>query len=146
MPYVVAQFVGLLLVAWPWSGQWPTPLALLGWLPSLGLALWSLWCNPPGNFRIRPVPHPKGRLVCTGPYRYIRHPMYASLLLFALGCVLGYLSLASILAAVLLWVVLWAKARREEQQLLRQFSAYRDYRVRTGFFLPSGCGRSARDR
>ncbi|MCD8547953.1 MAG: isoprenylcysteine carboxylmethyltransferase family protein [Aeromonadaceae bacterium] len=145
MPYVVAQFTALLLVAWPWSGQWPSPLVLLGWLPSLGLALWSLWCNPPGNFRIRPVPHPKGRLVCTGPYRHIRHPMYASLLLFALGCVLGYLSLATLVSALLLAGVLWAKAHREEQGLLSQFPAYQDYRASTGLFLPPGL-RRRRDR
>lgn len=136
MCYVVAQFLALALVAWPWSGQWPTPLVLLGWLPSLVLALWSLWCNRPGNFRVSPLPHPQGQLIRTGPYRYVRHPMYASLLLFAAGCVVGYQTLPSLLAGLLLWAVLWVKAWREEQLLLSHFPAYRDYRAETGYFMP----------
>jgi len=136
MVYVIAQFVALALVAWPWSGQWPSWQGLLGWLPSLGLALWSLWCNRPGNFRVRPIPHPAGRLISAGPYRHVRHPMYASLLLFAAGCVAGYQTLPSLLSGLLLWAVLWAKAWREEQLLLAHFPGYRDYRTGTGYFLP----------
>lgn len=43
---------------------------------SIALAIWTLVHNQPGNFNIRPTPKTWGTLVTTGPYRWIRHPMY----------------------------------------------------------------------
>src|SRR5659263_263910 len=48
---------------------------------SVVLAAWTLVYNRPGNFNIRPTPKVHGVLVTTGPYRWIRHPMYTSVLL-----------------------------------------------------------------
>ena len=55
------------------------------WLASAVLGLWTLWVNRPGNFNIRPEPHPDGHLVQEGPYRWVRHPMYGAVLLLAAG-------------------------------------------------------------
>lgn len=49
------------------------------------LGLWAIGVNRPGNFNVRPVPRPGATLVTTGPYRFVRHPMYSSLLLAGLG-------------------------------------------------------------
>ena len=50
---------------------------------SVTLAAWTLIHNRPGNFNIRPAPKPQGVLVTSGPYRWIRHPMYTSVVLGA---------------------------------------------------------------
>ena len=47
------------------------------------LAVWALAANRPGNFNIRPTPRPGGALVTSGPYRWVRHPMYTSVLMAA---------------------------------------------------------------
>lgn len=76
-------------------------------------------------------------LVTTGIYRYIRHPMYSSLLFLGWGIffkqpgwpggVLAFLTTASLVAA----------ARVEEAENVRYFGAeYEDYRRRTRMFLP----------
>ena len=48
---------------------------------AVALIAWALIHNRPGNFNIRPAPKFRGVMVTTGPYRWIRHPMYTSVLL-----------------------------------------------------------------
>ncbi len=77
------------------------------------------------------------QLVTTGVYRYIRHPLYCSLLLLAWGVFLKRPSWPS--AAIVLGATafLIATARVEEQENLRYFgSAYREYMRRTRMFIP----------
>ena len=78
------------------------------------------------------------RLVTRGPYRWIRHPLYANglLLLVAMGLmsesllILGWVAMGLIL---LLTMVI----PREERELLGRFGAeYEQYRSRTGALLP----------
>jgi protein-S-isoprenylcysteine O-methyltransferase Ste14 len=72
----------------------------------------------------------RNQLVERGPYRYIRHPIYAGGVLFFLGYSLiagaGALALTAALAVV--WGV---KAAGEERTLTERFPAYEEYRRRT---------------
>jgi protein-S-isoprenylcysteine O-methyltransferase Ste14 len=81
----------------------------------------------------RPV---AGQLVESGPYRFVRHPIYAGLIAGALGLALIRLSPATLLATVLLFVVLELKRRREETWLTSRFPGYAAYRTRTRALLP----------
>ena len=71
---------------WGWGPRFLVPLLPFLILP-LGvlLGLWALSSNRLGNFNIRPVPRAGGTLVQQGPYRWIRHPMYASQALWSLA-------------------------------------------------------------
>jgi protein-S-isoprenylcysteine O-methyltransferase Ste14 len=109
------------------------------WLVGLGgalLGLWALSCNRPGNFNIRPAPREGGQLVQRGPYRWIRHPMYAAVIAVGLACawaastLLGWSGLAALVA------VLTTKARFEERWMLAGHPGYAAYRTRTWRFLP----------
>lgn len=78
-------------------------------------------------------------LVQTGPYRYIRHPVYTAILLTAAGQTLFFLSLP--LASLTLFLVAMAVYRvRLEESLLSSpggfGAAYQEYMHRTGRFLP----------
>ncbi|NIC42170.1 isoprenylcysteine carboxylmethyltransferase family protein [Aquabacterium sp. A08] len=117
----------------PQGPDWPAGLL---WCGAAALGLWTLAVNPPGNFHIRPEPRPDGRLVCHGPYRWVRHPMYTAVLLLAAGA-------AAWLASGLAWglwgalvAVLVAKARLEERWLLARYPAYAAYRQRTWRLFP----------
>lgn len=106
-------------------------------LAALGLAVggWALAANRPGNFHIRPDPHPEGELVTHGPYAWVRHPMYLSVLL-----VMAAFALAGDAwqwaAWLLLAGVLAAKARREERGLAILHPGYDAYRSRTKAIIP----------
>lgn len=71
-----------------------------------------------------------------GPYRWIRHPLYAGEIVSSLGLAIA----AGSAAAAALWLMLCAlqgyRAVREEQVLLRALPGYRAYRARTAALLP----------
>lgn len=76
-------------------------------------------------------------LVRTGAYRYIRHPLYASLLLVAWGAALKRVSPPSLALAAAASAFLFATARADERECLQRFGAeYRDYIARTRMFVP----------
>lgn len=77
------------------------------------------------------------QLVTGGIFRYIRHPMYCSLLLLAWGIACKRIDALIVLLAVLSSVLLWCSARCEERECLAYFGdAYRDYMRRSWMFVP----------
>ena len=77
------------------------------------------------------------RLVTTGAYRCIRHPLYTSLLFLGWGAFLKQPSLFGALLAVVITVALYATARVEETENLNNFGAeYAGYMQRTKMFIP----------
>ncbi len=76
-------------------------------------------------------------LVTTGIYRYIRHPMYASLLYLAWGIYLKNVSVLSTILILISTLLLILTARTEEKENLLFFGeSYRNYMRRTKMFLP----------
>jgi protein-S-isoprenylcysteine O-methyltransferase Ste14 len=100
----------------------------------LGLA--ALFYNRIGNFRIFPEIKPGFKLITDGPYNYIRHPMYTSVILTVLGisvylnAPLNYLGLCLTVVAVTL------KALKEEHLISRENPLYEEYMSRTTMFIP----------
>jgi protein-S-isoprenylcysteine O-methyltransferase Ste14 len=87
------------------------------------------------------------RLATSGPYAYIRNPLYAGTLLVALGIVIaaGSAILATIFAAVFVLVYL-PVIELEEQHLRNIFPEYEPYAARVHRLLPIAkwSGRNAR--
>ena len=92
--------------------------------------------NPPGNFNIRPEPRSGGRLIRTGPYRWIRHPMYGALLLAAAGLVVAVGSMRAMALAGVLAMVLLVKLHLEERWMVQAHPDYEAYRRNTWRLLP----------
>jgi protein-S-isoprenylcysteine O-methyltransferase Ste14 len=77
------------------------------------------------------------RLVTTGIYRFIRHPLYSSLLFLAWGAFFKDLSLFSGTLVVLATIFLVLTARADEAECIRYFgSEYLEYRKHTKLFIP----------
>jgi protein-S-isoprenylcysteine O-methyltransferase Ste14 len=76
-------------------------------------------------------------LMQTGPYRVVRHPIYAGLMLATLGTAIAY-GLLSALIGFFLVVVAWGyKARLEESVMLEQFGRhYEQYRQNVKKLIP----------
>jgi len=76
------------------------------------------------------------RAVTSGPYQYVRHPLYLGETLTLLGlCLMIGTAIALLFWAVFIGMQM-ARARIEEAKLARQFDEYRTYRLRTRFILP----------
>jgi protein-S-isoprenylcysteine O-methyltransferase Ste14 len=74
-------------------------------------------------------------LVTEGAFRFARHPLYASLILFFYGVSLVTLNGAAFLANTAVFVPFMAyRARQEETVLAKQFPAYAGYQARVALF------------
>lgn len=89
--------------------------------------------NYTSNFEFENTIH----LVKEGIYKYIRHPMYGSLLLLSLGTMLKHITLLTVLLALVSSVFLILTARTEEKENKKFFgSDYDEYIKRTKMFIP----------
>tara|TARA_R110001583_G_scaffold16561_14_gene67862 strand:- start:28674 stop:29093 length:420 start_codon:yes stop_codon:yes gene_type:complete len=136
MIYVLMQFILLILLAWP-NQHWQLSIVGGTFILSGGvIALFAIMANPPGNFNVRPIPKQTGKLITTGIYQYIRHPMYCSLFFGGLGLVFCQFTLWKLIAWILLIITLALKARFEERALVERYSDYKDYQKTTKAFIP----------
>jgi protein-S-isoprenylcysteine O-methyltransferase Ste14 len=104
-------------------------------------SLWLFWRSHADlgrNFSIRLVIRQEHALVTTGVYRRIRHPMYASALLWSLGQALLLPNWITGLAGLLGFCILYCgRVRREELLMLKTFGEeYRKYMGRTQKLVP----------
>lgn len=105
-------------------------LAVGGWLAVRAVADLGASMTPV------PRPRPHGRLIESGIYTRLRHPIYAGLMLAGFGWSALTQSVGALVVALLLAVFLDAKARREETWLLERYDAYEAYRRRSKRFVP----------
>ena len=123
-----------------WFRQPFSWLQLFSWAALIA----SLFLVVHGFWLLRKIGKPRGRiedttqLVKVGAYRYIRHPLYASLLYLGIG---AYLKDPSLIGSVLLIAViafLIATARVEESENLQRFGdVYAVYMQETRMFIPN---------
>ena len=83
-----------------------------------------------------PKPLDGARLVDTGAYRLVRHPIYGGLILGAIGWGLITASIPALLGALALALFLRLKSAREETWLAECFDGYDAYRTKTRRFVP----------
>ena len=133
---VIAQFVAFAVLLIP--GEAPGGRAAGGCLVLAGLLWlgWTLAHNRLGNFHVRPETRVGARLVTTGPYRLVRHPMYFGALVVGLGLVVFAPSWLKVAVWLALLAVLIGKAKLEEAALRRQFADYDVYRRGRRFLVP----------
>lgn len=85
------------------------------------------------------VQRDRSHAVCnSGPYRVIRHPGYAGMIVGTIGVPLLFRSAWSAIPALLSVVLLVVRARLEDSLLERELEGYSDYQQRTRYRLVPG--------
>lgn len=143
MIYVFFQFLFLISLLAPWFGlpdfSHARPLilcaAVLG-IAALALFLWSLSHNRMHNIGASPIPVKGNRLIQTGPYRFIRHPMYLAALIFGIAPIFFYAEPWRLALYLGLGIVLHFKANYEERLLLQRHPEYADYQKGSKRIIP----------
>ncbi len=101
----------------------------------LGISVWARR-HLGRNWSVHVVVKEDHALVRTGPYRFVRHPIYTGILLGFLGMALAigqWRALAGLLCFVVSFVV---KSRLEEARMRETFPAYEQYRRDTAALIP----------
>ncbi|MCB0046035.1 MAG: hypothetical protein KDD92_11430 [Caldilineaceae bacterium] len=133
---VLIQFVCLagLALTGPILARHPLWLAVE--LLAIGLGVWALVSMGYPTLNITPDVKPEGRLIERGPYRWIRHPMYTSLIIGGGALVLDSFSWLRLGIWLLLLVDLLIKLRYEESLLRAHYPGYAALTARTWRLLP----------
>jgi protein-S-isoprenylcysteine O-methyltransferase Ste14 len=145
--YVVAQLALIALVFFgprtlPDLPAWPAGVARISRYAGGALALAGLSLLLAGLLRLgpnlTPLPYPKpdATLIQTGPYRLVRHPMYAGGLVLAYGWALAVHGWLTLGYATVLLIFLDIKSAREERWLAEKFPDYANYQRHVRKLIP----------
>ncbi|WP_339743564.1 isoprenylcysteine carboxylmethyltransferase family protein [uncultured Rubinisphaera sp.] len=108
----------------------------LGMISGFLLFLWSIAIMKLHNLSVGPVPHQNAKLVTTGPYRILLHPMYTALLILTGSTLIFESPIWRLLMWLALVIVLNFKARYEETFMQEQFQEYEQFKRTRWRFLP----------
>jgi len=105
-------------------------------LVSITLGVWAIVSMKIRNLRVFPEPKINAVFIVRGPYKFIRHPMYTSVLLFTFSYTLKDLTITTAVLWFALLADLLLKIRFEEHLLETKFPEYPDYKSKTKRLIP----------
>jgi protein-S-isoprenylcysteine O-methyltransferase Ste14 len=111
-------------------------LPLIIEIAGIVLGVWALFVMGWHNLNVTPLVRKDARLVTRGPYAFIRHPMYSSLLFTVWPLIIDQFSLLRLTVALILTVDLLTKLVYEERLLKKHFAGYDDYMKKTQRLIP----------
>ena len=120
---------------WP-SGLWSFCIGAAVTLAGLSFAVWAR--EHLGSNWSRAVTIKKGHeLITSGPYAFVRHPIYTGILAGFLGTAIALSQVRGVIALVLVFLVFRAKFRMEEEWMRCEFGeTYIAYAQQTSALVP----------
>lgn len=125
-----------------WNGTsmpvWTIYPGIASFIGAAILVTWVLVRNPHAESSVRIQSDRGHRVIVSGPYRFIRHPMYAGLIQLhqSIALILGStwtIALAALITILFLW-----RTVLEDQTLRRELPGYEEYATVTRYRLMPG--------
>lgn len=129
MILVLFVLIGFDAVRFRWS---QVPLAIkvigfLGFIPALSLVIWTMKENTYLSEMVR-IQEERGHKVCTtGPYQYVRHPMYVGVIIFLFCLPLALGSYYSLIPAFVTVILFLFRTGLEDKTLHNELPGYKEY-------------------
>lgn len=118
------------------DGFLPFAAGLLLTMAGLALTLWARKTLG-GNWSAFVTVKDGHELVCRGPYRLVRHPIYTGLLAAFFGSALARGEWRGVLVVAVAFAALWFKLRTEERFMTETFGPdYERYRAEVAALIP----------
>ncbi|KAA0449553.1 MAG: isoprenylcysteine carboxylmethyltransferase family protein [Candidatus Thioglobus sp.] len=136
MIYVVVQFSCIIYLIFNMRFDALDALEWVLILAAMVIGLSAIINMRLGNINILPTLKHNHQLVTSGIYRWIRHPMYSSVLLMCLALTLTNSHQIAQLVMIVLLLDLALKSNLEEKLLAQNFKEYSSYKSKTGRFIP----------
>ena len=116
----------------PSIGKFGVTVAVVG----IAFAIWARW-HLGENWSATVTLKEGHELISSGPYRYMRHPIYSGMLLAFVGTALALGEYRALISVCIVLVAFYTKAKKEELFLTQEFGEkFREHSRRTGRFLP----------
>ena len=123
-----------------WSST-PPGVRIFGWFGlgvALGMVWWAMSANPFASRLVR-IQYDRGHTVATGgPYRYVRHPMYAGAIIFCMCVPLVLGSWWGVIPSGGICILFIVRTALEDRTLILKLPGYRDYADRVRYRLLPG--------
>jgi protein-S-isoprenylcysteine O-methyltransferase Ste14 len=147
LPYRTASVAGFICLNWslgiPFldrrrlpADTWIGVLALSLTFAGIAFAIWARrWIGR--NWSSAVTIKEDHQLIRSGPYAWVRHPIYSGILSAMAGTALGIARYRGVVGAALFFLAFYLKSRIEESFMRQTFGvAYEEYRRTTGAFFP----------
>lgn len=131
---------GLDAVRFGWSkvGLIVKLLAFTGYLPGFAIIYWTMRENAYLSDVVR-IQEDRGHTVCTtGPYKYVRHPMYGGVILIMLCYPFSLGSLYALIPAVIIVILFFIRTALEDKTLKEELAGYKEYAQKVRYRLLPG--------
>jgi protein-S-isoprenylcysteine O-methyltransferase Ste14 len=140
MIFVVFAVAGLDAGRFGWSVM-PIALQVVGFVAlilAMAVTYWAMATNPFLSTIVR-IQDDRGHyVITTGPYRYVRHPMYAMMFFMYPGIALELGSWRALIPATVIVIVFVIRTALEDQTLQAELPGYAEYAQRTRYRLVPG--------
>ncbi len=135
---VSAFVVAVLCIAWlalrgALLGKEPVSLGVQ--VAAVALMIWARVTFGLRSFHASADPT-GGGLIKTGPYRYLRHPIYAAVLYFIWAGLAVHLSVPNVVAAIVMTAAFGVRMYAEEHLIVSKYPEYAEYASRTRRVVP----------
>jgi protein-S-isoprenylcysteine O-methyltransferase Ste14 len=109
--------------------------AIVAQIAAFSLMLWARRTLGRRSFHVSAHPT-DGELVTTGPFRFVRHPIYTAVCIFVWAALLGSPSFQTLLFAVLVTIGAIMRIVCEEHSLVQKHPEYTSYSRKTKRMIP----------
>ncbi len=140
LTFVQPAVAGLDAVRFGWSAMpfWTLYLGLALFALAMTFITWVMLVNPHAETTVRIQTDRGHTTVTSGPYRLVRHPMYAASILMYPATALMFgsvwaLAVAGVIAVLLVW-----RTALEDRTLRRELSGYEEFTAHTRYRLIPG--------
>ena len=124
--------LGILMLEPQQISEW---LYLISIFSIIGGTVFAIWATLTLARSISIMPEARG-LVVSGPYAFVRHPLYLGEFVVLFGIALQHLMPWSLLLLGVQCIFQFERMKNEERVLARAFPNYADYMARTARLLP----------
>jgi len=142
IPFYILMYIlpGFDAVRFRWS-KLPLYISIIGFIGMiLTVTLFSLVLRENRYLsRIVEIQEERGhRVITTGPYRIVRHPMYLAVIFLYISHCIALGSLYSLIPCTCIIIMIILRTIREDKMLLEQLEGYKEYALKTRYKLIPG--------
>jgi len=138
--FLLFPIAGLDAVRYQWS-QVPLTLKALGFvglIPFLALSFLVMKENTYASKVVRIQKDRGHKVITTGPYKYVRHPMYAGAIPFFLCIPLALGSFYALIPGIFVSIIIIIRTYLEDKTLQKELKGYKEYTKKVKFRLLPG--------